>query len=41
VEFHLPSEKLADSFGLTVPATDIATHVFEAGLCGNDYNNRA
>ena len=32
MEFHFPSENLAGLFGSTVPATDIATHVFEAGL---------
>jgi hypothetical protein len=41
VEFHIPSENLAGSFGSTVPATDIATYVFEAGLHENEYNNRA
>jgi hypothetical protein len=41
VKFHLPSENLAGSFGSTVPATDIATHVFEAGMRGNEDNNGA
>jgi hypothetical protein len=41
VEFHLPSENLAGSFGSTFTATDITTHVFEAGLRGNKYNNGA
>jgi hypothetical protein len=41
VEYHLASENLVGSFGSTVPATDIATHVFEAGLRGNEYNTGA
>jgi hypothetical protein len=41
VEFHLPSENLAGLFGLTFAATDIATHVLEADLRRNEYNNGA